>query len=106
MIQTFDCILQALRDKNLYNKFVSYMERDGTNVLMCSHCLMRFDSSSDILTIEPALPDSAKIIPAKVPYNVLRRMIDGNWNDLNGIEYLCSDCDGKNKGDGKNMLFD
>ena len=91
MIQTFDCIFLAAKDKELRDEFIKYIREKRDVVLIRGDHKMTFNGVSRYLEIRAVSDNDLfahKIVPARVPYDVLCRMLDGNLDNCVGIEYL------------------
>lgn len=89
MMMTFDFITYANHNQELKQQIVECISSDRNDEL-CTHIhRIKFDGTKRIVMVEAlsgTSPFSEKIIPLGIKYDVLLRVLDGDWDEFeNGI---------------------
>ena len=91
MDQTLDCILLARRKENERKKIEQCLSSEtGCETIVDRHRLT-FEPQSQIVTIKKASNDvlfSVKILGCRMPYKLLKRLLDGDYSKMDGFEWL------------------
>ena len=91
MVQSLDFILIANRNSADKKRITdALMNKDNTEIFI-GKFKMKFDPESRYVTVDKAsedVPFATKIVKCRIPYDVIYRLLDGNYNDLTGIEWL------------------
>ncbi len=85
MIKTYDFLLTAKRDKN----FRAQMDEAVSSNTDCEICTdmhrLTFSSKSQTVSVtakSKTSPFKENIIPKKITYKALIKMLDGDWNSI------------------------
>ncbi|MBS4900586.1 MAG: hypothetical protein KHZ87_07520 [Clostridiales bacterium] len=88
MVQSFDWIRNAAHDMKLKNRILNHMRGDNNELVLYDKFVISFHNDENYMIIDRVSDEFVKVLKAQVPYDVLRNMLDGNWNDFTGIIYL------------------
>ena len=88
MVQYFDWIRNAAHDMKLKNRILNHMRGDNNELVLYDKFVISFHNDENYMIIDRVSDEFVKVLKAQVPYDVLRNMLDGNWNDFTGIIYL------------------
>ena len=91
MDQTLDCIHFARRNNVDYEKIKDCLSLRRSSEIAVDRHLLRFDYESQTVTItrkSEDVPFAAKINGCKMPYNTLRKMLNGDFDSPEGFEWI------------------
>ncbi len=92
MVQTLDFIfLCAWRDKTEAERIEKCLAAKEPCEMIVWRERLSFDPASQTVTVERAsreVPFAEKIIPCRMPYSVMRKLLDHDLDDLTGVEWL------------------
>lgn len=91
MDQTLDCIHFARKNKVDYDKINECLSLKLSSEITVDRHLLRFDYESQTVTITRKSDDVAfatKINGCKMPYNTLRKMLCGDFDNPEGFEWI------------------
>ena len=91
MDQTLHCILLARRDKAEFKRIIVCLSKESPCEIIVDRHRLQFDPSSRMVAIRRAsedVPFACKIIGCRVPYETLRRLLDGDFSNMEGYERL------------------
>ncbi len=85
MIMTYDFIMTAKRNKNFRSQIEEAVLSDSNNEICTDICRLTFFPESQAVIVT-ANSDSGvfkhKIIPKKITYRALRKMLNGEWDSI------------------------
>lgn len=90
MIKTLDFVLEAKRDPKVMRELMVALSEKDTEIIIGEHRLT-FDTVSRQVIIEDAAGYSygkSRIVPCKMPYHLLERVLCGDYADLSGLEWI------------------
>ncbi len=88
MIRSFDLLIRAVSEDDLKRKIESAMNGEQDSLIEEPPFRLQFCCKNRELIISSTDPDERKIIPVKMPYETVSRMLAGDVSDMTGVEYL------------------
>jgi len=90
MIQSFDWIPKVRKNTELKRTIICYMEA-GNHSIIIDRFQITFSGDTAKATVRNSSSNvsmACKIVPVEIPYAVLQNMLEGNYDDCQGIRYL------------------
>lgn len=91
MVQSLDFVLHAKRDPDEMKNITKALSSSSACSIIVDRHKLTFDPERRFVTVDRASeddPSACKIIKCRMPYTVLARLLEGNWDDLSGFEWL------------------
>lgn len=88
MVQSFDWIRNATHDDGLKNQIIDRMGMENNELILYDKFKISFHNDNNYLIVDRVSDEFAKVLKVRIPYDVLLRMLEGNWDDCTGIEYI------------------
>ena len=88
MVQSFDWIRDAVNDIELKRQILECMKGDNKELRLYDKYVIMFHNDETFLTVDRISDEFVKVVKVRIPYDVLKKMMDGNWEDCTGIQYL------------------
>jgi len=89
--QTLDCIVLAYHRETERNKILNCLSsKTNCETIVDRHRLI-FEPQSKIVTIKRAsneVPFAVKILGCCMPYDLLKRLLNGDFSNMEGYEFL------------------
>lgn len=76
---------------NRQKKIINALAAEEQSEIIVDRHRLFFDPVMDTVTVDRAaedVPFAYKIIKCRMPYGLLKKMLDGDWDDLMGLQYL------------------
>lgn len=91
MDQTLDCIVLARHRETERNKILSCLSSKTDCETIVDRHRLTFEPQSQMVTIKRAsndVPFAVKIMGCRMPYDLLKRLLDGDFSNMEGYEFL------------------
>ena len=91
MDQTLSCIMLARHNKTERIRIEECLADKGSCEIIVDRHRLEFNGDSRYVTITRAsddVPFACKIGGCRMPYEVLARLLDGNFDNMEGFEWL------------------
>ena len=91
MTHTFMCISYASEHPEELKKVMNSLSMPIPNEIIVDRFKMSFDPQSQTVTIDKAAPDVEfywKINPCRMPYATLKKLLNKEYGDMEGFEWL------------------
>ena len=91
MDQTLSCIMLARRNKTERMRIEECLADKGSCEIIVDRHRLEFNGDSRYVTITRAsddVPFACKIGGCRMPYEVLARLLDGNFDNMEGFAWL------------------
>ena len=91
MDQTLDCILLARRKDTERKKIEECLSDDSNREIIVDRHRLEFNKDSHYVTITRAsenVPFACKIGGCRMPYELLERLLQGDFENMEGFEWL------------------
>ncbi len=91
MIQSLDFVLWVQKHPNDKEKIMEAFSSEEHSEIVVDRHRLSFDPMARSVTVDRASEDvmfACKIIKCRMPYGLLQKVPDGDWDDLTGLEYL------------------
>ena len=91
MDQTLDCIMLARRKDAERKKIEDCLSDDSTREIIVDRHRLEFNKDSRYVTITRAsesVPFACKIGGCRMPYELLQRLLQGDFENMEGLEWL------------------
>ena len=91
MVQSMDFVLYANRNQADKERIYDALSSEAVREIVVDRHKLTFDPATQFVTVERAsedVPFACKIIKCRLPYAALSRLLDGDWSDLTGLEWL------------------
>lgn len=85
MLMTFDFVMHAWRDERLMSKFRKCIEQEQNSELHTDIYRISFNAQRRTVDIQPfssTSPFAYKIIPMRITYSALIKMLDDKFEDI------------------------
>ncbi len=88
MVQSLDFIRYVRSKPDELRKVEAALICDTSTELIIDRHKLTFDPESETVVVERKSPEYIKIIACRIPYNVLKRLLENDWEDMTGFEWL------------------
>lgn len=91
MVQTFDFVLYANRNPSAKRSILEAIASQKETELIVDRQKLTFIPNSQYVIVDKVsadVPFADKIVKCKLPYMALLQMLNGNWDNLEGLEWL------------------
>ena len=91
MLQSLDFVLRANQNPADKKRIIEALSSETASEIIVNRHKLSFDPDTRYVTVDKAsenVPFACKIVKCKMPYDVLKKLLNGNSDDLTGIEWL------------------
>ena len=91
MVQTLDFVRWAERHPSDKKMILDALSAKEASQIVIDRFKLDFDPASRYVIVDKVsddVPFAVKIAKCRLPYDVLYRLLDGNYDDLTGLEWL------------------
>ena len=91
MIQSFDFVLLVQNNPQDKEKVLSALLSRTPTEMIIGKTKLSFDPERRFVTVEQASADdgsACKIVKCKIPYDLLNKMLSGDYEDVTGIAFI------------------
>ena len=91
MVNSLDFVLKANRDPKVMRELKAALSEGKDVEQIIGEYRLSFDVASRQVTIVDAAGytcSKSRIVPCKIPYHLLKRVLGGDYSDLSGLEWI------------------
>ncbi len=91
MVQSLDFAIWTQKHPYDKKRILDALSSGEPSEIIIDRHKLSFDPGMNAVTIDRAseeVPFACKIIKCRMPYGLLSRILEGNWDDMTGLEFL------------------